>query len=59
MYYNIKQLTVRYCVSPATIWRWVKSGHFPQPVKLGPGTTRWQEADLEEFEGKLGKTAFQ
>jgi prophage regulatory protein len=28
-------------VSPATLWRWVKTGDFPAPVKLGPYTTAW------------------
>jgi predicted DNA-binding transcriptional regulator AlpA len=28
-------------VSPATVWRWVKTGDFPPPVRLGPQTTAW------------------
>ena len=28
-------------VDHSTLWRWVKSGHFPPPVKLGPNTTAW------------------
>lgn len=30
-----------YGVSPATIWRGVKSGAIPKPVKLTEGTTAW------------------
>ena len=26
-------------VSAPTLWRWIRDGHFPQPVKLGPNTT--------------------
>ena len=33
-------------VGPATVWRWVKSGHLPAPVKLGPNTTAWRVGDL-------------
>lgn len=36
-------------VSPATIWRWVKDGKFPQPFKLGAGVTAWHAADVEQF----------
>lgn len=33
-------------ISAATVWRWVKSGHLPAPVKLGPGVTAWKVGDL-------------
>lgn len=32
-------------VSPATIWRWVKAGTFPAPIKLTAHVTAWK---LEE-----------
>src|SRR3979490_116655 len=28
--------------SPATLWRKVKAGSFPKPVKLGPRITAWR-----------------
>jgi len=31
--------------SPATVWRWVKSGLLPAPVRRG-GTTRWVVGQL-------------
>lgn len=33
-------------VSHATLWRWVKSGQFPKPVKLGGNTTAWRCEDV-------------
>lgn len=36
-------------VSPATIWRWVKAGNFPAPVKLGPNATGWRATDVESW----------
>jgi prophage regulatory protein len=33
-------------VSPATVWRWVRAGRLPSPVKLGPNTTAWRVGDL-------------
>lgn len=35
-------------VSPATIWRWVRDGKFPQPFKIG-SITAWHAAEIENF----------
>lgn len=32
--------------SPATLWRKVKAGTFPKPVKLGPRITAWRVEDI-------------
>src|SRR6476646_10176280 len=32
--------------SSATLWRMVKAGTFPQPVKLGPRITAWRVEDI-------------
>jgi predicted DNA-binding transcriptional regulator AlpA len=39
-------------VSPATIWRWVRQGRFPQPFKLGKAVTVWNAADVDSFVAK-------
>jgi prophage regulatory protein len=36
-------------LSASTIWRLVKSGGFPQPVKLGASITAWKCADVEQW----------
>jgi len=36
-------------VTAGTIWRWVKSGHFPAPVPLGPQTTAWPVEVVEDW----------
>jgi prophage regulatory protein len=33
-------------VSKSTWWAGVKSGRYPQPVKLGPRTTAWHVEDI-------------
>ena len=33
-------------VSRATWWAGIKTGRFPQPVKLGPNTTAWRVQDI-------------
>ncbi len=47
-------------VSRATLWRWVKSGEWPAPFKLGPNTTVWDLDAVEEHLAlKLGVTGAQ
>lgn len=51
---SVRQVASRHGVSTATVWRWVKErSDFPQPIKLGSGTTRWMLDDLIEFEARL------
>lgn len=35
-------------VSPATIWRWVRDGKFPQPFKIG-NITAWHSDEIDNF----------
>lgn len=35
--------------SSATLWRLVKSGGFPNPVKLAGRITAWRAADVEDW----------
>jgi len=32
-----------------TLRRWVKKGHFPAPVRLGPNLLVWRSAEVENF----------
>lgn len=46
-YLSVSHVAGRLGISKSTVWRWVKDGHLPAPVKLGPGCTRWRASDLE------------
>jgi predicted DNA-binding transcriptional regulator AlpA len=35
--------------SSATLWRKVKAGTFPKPIKLGPRITAWRVEDIREL----------
>ena len=35
--------------SPATLWRKVKDGTFPKPIKLAPRITAWRVEDIREL----------
>jgi predicted DNA-binding transcriptional regulator AlpA len=34
-------------INPATLYRGIRQGRFPKPVKVGPGTSRWLRSELE------------
>lgn len=46
-YIRINQLIQTLPISKASIWRKVKQGTFPAPVKLSVGITAWRTADIE------------
>jgi prophage regulatory protein len=55
MYLDLKAVVARLSVSKNTIWRWSRTGDFPQPVRLGPRVTRWALADIERWEHERAK----
>jgi len=40
-------------ISPATWWRWVKSGKAPQGIKLSPQITTWRAEDVRALIDQL------
>jgi prophage regulatory protein len=53
-YLKVGDLTEWLGVSRSAIYIWVKEGHFPKPVVLGPhtdknSTTRWLRSEVEEW----------
>lgn len=36
-------------VSTATLYRWIKDGHFPAPVKLGPNSVAWRASVVRDW----------
>ena len=46
-----KTLAARYEVSRSTIWRWVREGRLPKPLKIN-GSTRWSSEQLSKWEQK-------
>lgn len=45
-----REVASRYGVAVSSVWRWVREGAMPAPVKLGQTCTRWRLEDLKEFE---------
>ena len=48
-YQTRHQLEKLFKVSPATIYRWIKEGNFPKPVRLGANMVRWKASDIEAW----------
>ncbi|MEN8260000.1 MAG: AlpA family phage regulatory protein [Pseudomonadota bacterium] len=46
-------------VSKSTWWAGVKSGRFPQPVKLGPRITAWRVEDIRALIQRYQETGMQ
>jgi prophage regulatory protein len=37
-------------ISANSVWRLVREGQFPKPIKLSPGVTAWLIEDIEAWE---------
>jgi len=48
-YQTRKQVESLFKISPATIYRWIKEGKFPTPVRLGANIVRWKASDIEAW----------
>lgn len=42
-------------IGRSTWWAGVRSGRFPQPVKLGPRTTAWRASEIRELIERLSR----
>ncbi len=49
-YTRARAICSKYPISHASLWRKVKAGTFPKPVKLSEGITAWKNSDLLEWE---------
>jgi prophage regulatory protein len=49
-FYSAADLAARYQVHLITIFKWLKAGKLPEPVRLGGGTTRWRPSDITKHE---------
>ena len=47
VYLTDKDLAARYQVKRSSVWRWVRSGILPPPVKISEGCSRWVKSEIE------------
>jgi len=41
--------------SPATLYRRIREGKFPAPVRIGPGVSAWLVSELEAWAASQGR----
>lgn len=46
---NVREVALVLAIGRSTVWRYVKLGLLPQPIKLSAGATRWRRSDIEGF----------
>lgn len=50
--YQLSAVVKLVTLSKCTIYRLIKAGNFPKPIKISPGRVAWRESDLEEWEAR-------
>ena len=50
---RVKQILKVIPVSKSTWWAGIKSGRFPQPVRLGPRIVAWRVEDIRNLISKM------
>ncbi|MCX8985936.1 AlpA family transcriptional regulator [Citrobacter portucalensis] len=46
---RIKQVEARTGLNRSQIYAWMKEGHFPQSIKIGPASVAWIEKEIDEW----------
>jgi len=54
-FFRLSQVLKIFPVSKSTWWAGVKSGRFPQSVKLAPRTTAWRVEDIQKLINEVAK----
>jgi len=56
-FYRMQRLQKVLDVSKSSIWKWVRLGKFPKPVKLSENITAWRASEVEEWaQSKIAKS---
>ncbi len=53
-----KQVMTRMGWSRTTLWRRVRAGDFPAPVKTGPNSVDWFEDEVDEAQANLPRVNY-
>ncbi len=52
-YLRMKDLIMYLTLSQSSIWRKVRAGEFPQPIKLSEAVTAWKTSDVRAWMQKV------
>jgi prophage regulatory protein len=53
-FYRMRILTEMLGIGRSTLYEWIKAGHFPAPVKLGPKAVGFRAEDLRAWMATRG-----
>ncbi len=53
-----KRVCARMGWSRTTLWRRVRAGEFPAPVKTGPNSVDWFDDEVDEAQEKLARVDY-
>ena len=53
-----KQVMVRMGWSRTTLWRRVRAGQFPRPVRTGPNSVDWFDDEVDEAQANLPRVDY-
>ena len=54
IFYRASELSEALGISLSTMWRWRKSGAFPEPIQLGPRIIAWKVEDINKWLNSQG-----
>ena len=57
-YLTDKDVAAHFNVSTDSIRRWIREGHFPKPMRIGTGTSRWLRTEIEAYGKSLQHAYF-
>jgi predicted DNA-binding transcriptional regulator AlpA len=40
-------------IDPSTVYRWVKKGKIPPPIRISPALQRWRRSELEKIRAAM------
>lgn len=55
---SAKQVMIRMGWSRTTLWRRVRAGEFPAPVKTGPNSVDWYDDEVDEAQANLPRVSY-
>ena len=55
---SAKQVMIRMGWSRTTLWRRVRAGEFPAPVKTGPNSVDWFDDEVDDYQADLPRVNY-
>jgi prophage regulatory protein len=47
--YRLERVCTIVGATPSTIWRWIRSGEFPPPIRIGKNMVGWRSDRVQDW----------